>query len=145
MPLTACPECRHVAAVRDEQLGHRTRCPNCSETFRPERLPISFRRIFRAGHPAGAALGTLLLLAGLAVGGLVVASGAWEAGLELTAGTKVALNCATGSCLVGVLLLIRHIRALASRPQPVGARPLLSGKPALPTGSKRVQGSQQPS
>jgi hypothetical protein len=132
MPLTACPECRHVAVVHFEQLGHRTRCPNCGETFRPERLPVSFQRIFRAGHPFGVVIGTLMLLAGLGLGGAVF----W-AGLEPTLAMKVALNIAAIGFVVGTILVIRHIRAVASRPQAVNRQPL-AGPTGLHHGSKRV-------
>jgi predicted Zn finger-like uncharacterized protein len=136
MPLTACPECRHNASVRDEQIGHRTRCPNCGHTFRPERLPVSFQRIFRAGHAFGPTIGTLLLLAGLIVGGTIAATGNWDSGLSFNA--KVALNLAALCLVVGVLLVIRHVRAVGSRPQPASKRPPLAGPSGFLRDNKRV-------
>jgi hypothetical protein len=137
MPLTACPECRHVSAVRDEQIGHRTRCPNCAQTFRSERLPVSFQRMFRAGHPGGAAVGTLLLLAGLGLGGTIAALGNWGPG-ELTLTTKIALNLAAVCIIGGALLVVRHVRALANRPQAIGARPPLAGPSGFQPENKRL-------
>jgi hypothetical protein len=123
MPLTACPECRHVVAVRSEQLGHRTRCPNCGETFRPERMPVSFQQFFRAGHAGGAWVGAILLIVGLVLGVLVaLASEGWKAEILAKISTQLALNGAIICIFLGGLLLVRHFYAQAQRPQPIGPR-----------------------
>ena len=129
MPLTACPECRHVAAVRHEQLGHRTRCPNCGQTFRPERQPVSFRRLVRAGQLGGAVIGSVLLVIGLSLGGIYALA---------QDGSHLALDAAAVCFVAGVILIVRHGRAVASRPQPIGARSPLMGTPGLEPGTKRL-------
>jgi predicted Zn finger-like uncharacterized protein len=135
MPLTSCPECRHVATVDDEQIGHRTRCPNCGQTFRAARQGISLRRIFRAGHPGGSAIGTLMALFGLGLGSwvMLVGEGLSRSGMR----NGIFLDLAAGSLVIGALLVIRHIRAVASKPQAIGARSPL-GTPGLEPGTKRL-------
>ena len=131
MPLTACPECRHVAAIHFEQLGHRT-LPQLRRDISPRTAAGIIPADLSAGHPFGAVMGTLMLLAGLGLGGAIF----WT-GVELNLAMKVALNVAAIGFVVGTILVVRHIRAVASRPQAVNRQPL-AGPTGLHHGSKRV-------
>ena len=138
MPLTACPDCRHVSRVPFEQLGHRTRCPNCAQAFRATRMPFSFRRALRPGHAGGAALATLLLVAGLSLDGWTALH--WT-GDELTGSTwHLVLDGGVVATIAGVILLVRHVSAVDHRPQPVPANRRITGlgTPGLEPGTKRL-------
>ena len=136
MPLTACPECRHVSAVRQEQLGHRIRCPNCTQTFRAARVPFSFRRAFRPGHSGAATLATLLLILGLSLGSWLALSPNGPGNF----GWNVSLNVAVALSVVGFILLTCHLQTLSHRPQPTSSRrPVMGmGTPGLEPGTRRL-------
>jgi hypothetical protein len=91
--------------------------------------------MLRAGHPGGAVIGVILLLLGLAVAGIIVLGSQDLALSELR--NQLTLDTAAVCFVAGVILVVRHIRAVAGRPQAIGGKSAM-GTPGFEPGTKRL-------